>query len=229
MAGDLSVIIPAHNAAATLESTLRSASVADGLLEVVVVDDGSTDGTAALVEQLIDQWSDRGGARLRLVSQPQGGPSDARNRGAREAIGGVFCFLDADDTWLSPTPDPRRSKLADDRSAVSLGQVLCLGGDPPVPTGEPFAGFFTGAALIGRQAFDAVGPFDSALSLGEDLDWFLRARESGLPLSFHPEVALGYRLRPGSLSARRDARSHGLLVALHHAVDRRRPDQEVSP
>jgi glycosyltransferase involved in cell wall biosynthesis len=222
---DLSVIIPAHNAAATLPATLASLEGADGLLEVVVVDDGSTDGTGPLVRSLADR-AVSGPAGLRLVTQPRGGPSAARNRGAEEAEGEVLAFLDADDLWMAPAPDPRRTGLPDG-PAIALGRVLCHAGTPLVPQGEPFDGFFTGAALIRRPAFDRVGPFDTGLTLGEDVDWFLRAREAGVPLTFHPEVVLGYRLRPGSLSSRRTDRSHGLLAALHHSVDRRRTAPEV--
>jgi hypothetical protein len=65
------------------------------------------------------------------------------------------------------------------------------------------------------------------MDLGEDVDWFLRAREAGVAIVFGTEVVLAYRSRPGSLSSRRADRGHGLLHALHRSVDRRRSAEDL--
>ena len=106
--GDLSIIVPAHNAAATLEAAIGSALEADGLLEVVVIDDGSTDDTLARANEMAAAMSAAGGPLLRVLSQPQAGPSAARNFGAANAKGGLLAFLDADDRWVAGVPDSRR-------------------------------------------------------------------------------------------------------------------------
>ena len=110
---------------------------------------------------------------------------------------------------------------------MALGLIECRVGDPPQPSEAPFQGFQVGAALIPRDVFESVGPFEPSMDLGEDLDWFLRARDAGVRIVFGPEVVLSYRIRPGSLSARRQARGHGLLHALQRSVDRRRSTEQL--
>jgi glycosyltransferase involved in cell wall biosynthesis len=218
---DLSIIVPAHNAGATLEATLASARQADGLLEILVVDDGSSDDTLVRANRLARAWEQAGPPALRVLTQGQAGPSAARNLGAANAEGRLLAFLDADDTWLAGVPDARRDSLGTGPTVV-LGLIQCYAGEPGRPEGDPFEGFQVGAALIPREVFEAVGPFEPGMDLGEDVDWFLRAREAGVALVFGSDVTLAYRSAPGSLSARRADRGHGLLDALHRSVDRRR-------
>lgn len=226
--GDLSIIVPAHNAAATLEAAIGSALEADGLLEVVVVDDGSTDDTLARAKALTATMEAAGRPPLRVLSQPQAGPSAARNFGATNAKGELLAFLDADDRWVAGVPDSRRKGMTDGRT-VALGLIQYYVGDPAEPSGEPFGAFSACTALIPRDVFESVGPFEPGMDLGEDVDWFLRAREAGIVMVFGSEVVLEYRSRPGSLSSRRADRGHGLLQALHRSVDRRRSSEELGP
>jgi glycosyltransferase involved in cell wall biosynthesis len=222
---DLSIVVPAYNAEATLEATLASALGADGLLEVLVVDDGSSDDTLVRANELAAAWSESGRPPLRVLRQSQGGPSAARNLGAARAQGQLLAFLDADDTWLGGVPDSRRELLATGPT-VALGLIQCYSGERGEPFGDPFEGFQVGAALIPREVFESVGPFEPGMDLGEDVDWFLRARDAGVAIVFGSDVVLAYRSLPGSLSARRADRSHGLLEALHRSVDRRRSGRE---
>lgn len=91
----VSVVIPAFNAARTVDATLRSArGQTHRHLEILVVDDGSTDGTARLVEAHVAQDS-----RIRLIGQANGGVARARNRGIDEAAGEFVAPLDGDDLW----------------------------------------------------------------------------------------------------------------------------------
>lgn len=120
MSGTLvSVVIPAFNAAGTLDATLSSArGQSHRELEILVVDDGSTDGTAAIVEAHARQ-----DARVRLIAQANGGVARARNNGIAQASGAFIAPLDADDLWH---PDKTVLQLAalaaaGERAALAYG------------------------------------------------------------------------------------------------------------
>lgn len=90
----ISVVIPLYNKAAYVERAIHSVlAQGDTVMEIVVVDDGSTDDSAARVEAL-------GHPKVRLIRQPNGGPSSTRNRGIKETLGDFVAFLDADDVYL---------------------------------------------------------------------------------------------------------------------------------
>ena len=95
----ISVVMPLYNKEAEVERALRSVleqSLAPG--EIIVVDDGSTDGSRAIVERIIAEHPE---VEIRLIAQPNGGVSAARNRGIAEAKGDYIALLDADDMWLT--------------------------------------------------------------------------------------------------------------------------------
>ncbi len=237
MRAALTVVIPARNAAGTLGDTLASLVGVDRLAGVVVVDDGSTDGTAALARDhgrrlSLPLWvitslpSPQPSAGARLAAGPgpgSAGPAGARNLGASyartEGRGDVFAFLDADDLWCGGRPDPRWGPI-DAGAAISVGRSRCVDRSG-AEVGEPFDAFLNGAAFITGDCFDAVGGFDASLDGGEELEWYLRAIDAGAQVAWVDDVVLHYRLRPGSVSAGPSARSHGLLTALHRTIQRR--------
>ena len=204
-APDLSVVIPARDAAPTIEAAVRSVlASADGLLEVIVVDDGSRDdgGTRAAA---LDP-------RVRVLARGGDGAAAARNAGLAAARGALVGFLDADDEWLGGRPDPRRAAPAGDPGAVALGLTQLASG------GEPFALRSFGAALAAPSTWRALGPFDERLKRGEDVEWFLRAQDAGTRVITVYAVVQRYHRRPGTLSADPSA---GLLAGLHAAIERR--------
>lgn len=178
-----SVIVPARNAEATLSRTLQALGEQDldRDYEVIVVDDGSTDGTAALVASAAGP--------VRLVTQRASGPAAARNRGVAESRGGALAFCDAD---CCPEPGWLRAGVeALAQADLVQGKVLP---DPLAPLG-PFdrtlwvtreAGLWETASLfVTRAMFDRVGGFEQWLRplIGKDLAedvWFgWRARRAG--------------------------------------------------
>lgn len=210
---DLSVIVPVRDGAATLGTALRSvAERAEGLAEIVVVDDGSRDGSGEVAAA--------SGAPVRLIRLDGRGAGAARNAGVAAARGSLLGFLDADDEWLARAPDPRRALLAAEPGAIALGGVTVRQGEDE-RTGPLW---LFGAALLRPATFARVGPIDETLLGGdEDLDWFLRARETGVALRHTPEPVLRYVRRAGSLSA---DPAHGLLTGLRRSIRRR---TEASP
>ena len=111
--GDVSVIVPAHDAEQTIARALRSVDLQTVRpREVVVVDDASTDGTRAVVEGLSLS------VPIRVVASPRRGAAAARNAGVAAARGEIIAFLDADDAWYPTKLEEQLPLLVDDVSLV---------------------------------------------------------------------------------------------------------------
>jgi glycosyltransferase involved in cell wall biosynthesis len=193
-----SIIIPAYNRARLLRRSIGSVlAQTDDDFEVVVVDDGSTDDTAAVVESFPD-------ARVRYLPQPRSGVSKARNHGAASARGVHLVFLDSDDELLPCALARFRQELDATASAVVLSGWIDVSADRsvwrtavPGGPGVPEHGLFlAGTFAVARELFTAVGGYDDQLRFAEnsELGWRLRARigASGrrLPIVTAPLVVL---------------------------------------
>jgi len=213
----VTVVIPAHDAAAFIEDAVRSA-LAQTLpeLEVVVVDDGSTDATASVVAGIRD-------ARVRLIRTPNRGVGAARNLGWRAGRGELVAFLDADDSWF-PEKLAQQVEFLDRHEDVGLlgclmryetpsGRRMGTTGTAPLGPREREAvraaklmPFPISSVVARRWVLEALGGFDEELGkafagLVEDLD--LVARASRVARVDAVPVALGaYRLHGGSASSR---------------------------
>jgi glycosyltransferase involved in cell wall biosynthesis len=215
----VSVIIPAFDAAAFLPDAVASIRrQGTGGVEIVVVDDGSTDDTAAVARSL--------GADIRVIEVAHGGPAQARNAGVAAAGGEVITFLDADDVWPDGSLATRLSRLARDPAVdvvLGLTQAMVRRGDGDFePLGEPWHCPLVGCGAYRRRALDAVGLFDETLLQSEDLDWFLRMRERDVPTARIEDVTLHYRLHGGNLTRGAGPEARNLLLAVKRSLDRRR-------
>lgn len=202
----VSVIIPAYNAAPFIADTVQSAldqTFPD--LEVIVVDDGSTDGTVARLAAF--------GRRIRVYRQPNGGVARARNAGVALAGGQWLAFLDADDLWL---PDKIERQLAAAAAPMIYSDRYNFGarGDlpelqslvTPMREGDLFVpllregNFITlSSVLIRRVLFETLGGFYTGLNGTEDWDLWIRVAASQ-PIGLCPAPLVRYRFHPGGLS-----------------------------
>ena len=181
----ISVIIPAYNAEkwlrSSVESVKKQSRPAD---EIIIVDDGSTDGTPGLCREL--------GEQIRYMRRVNGGLSAARNSGVAMAKGDWFLFLDADDALYPDALEMLSSKAQSSGAEVVYGFVLQRGetllgtklhslpyavGAPPHPAAATF--WWTpistaGCALISRGLNEKIGGFDEAFRQVEDAEYWLR-------------------------------------------------------
>jgi glycosyltransferase involved in cell wall biosynthesis len=231
--GLVSVIIPVYNDAATVERTVSSGlnqTYSD--LEVLVVDDGSTDHTAALVQRMADVDN-----RIRLLQKPNGGLASARNYGIAHAAGEFIAPIDADDLWH---PEKIRKQMAVMRDrGDQVGLVYCWsraidGQDhvlwdvtPCNLRGDVYAALIirnflsSGAPLVRKCCAEAVGGYDTTLaSRGapccEDLKFNLDIAER-CDFDLVPEFLFSYRVRAGSMSTNIDAMLQSRKVVIEEA------------
>lgn len=219
----VSVVVPAHNAGATIEATVRSVlrqSLAE--LEVIVVDDGSTDDTVDRVQSL------QRDPRILLVQQPNAGPSAARNAGIAAASASTIGVLDSDDLWLPTYLATMTAALAsrpdaafaytdawlfdDARKLLSTRSVMGTP-KPPVAALADSKGFllelldrnfvFT-SATIRRDVLRELGGYDERLRYGEDFELWVRLVGSGRTPVCAPGRLAVHRRHVSSLTA--DAR-----------------------
>ncbi len=202
-----SVVIPTYNRLPILSQCLgalhQQQSAGDGY-EVVVVDDGSTDGTVEFLRSQAQRF-----AKVRLLQQAHQGPAAARNLGVEQARGDVIVFIDSDlvvtPVFLSAHERALRQTWAaqgDDR-AFTYGRVINTANFED-PTAEPYkltdfsaAYFATGNVAIARHWLLAVGLFDPRFKLygWEDLELGVRLKQRGLKLVKCPQ-AVGYHWHP---------------------------------
>ena len=215
----ISVIIPAYNAARFLAEAVASVRAQTvRAAEIIIVDDGSTDGTPAVIAAL--------GAGLRSVCQPQRGAAAARNRGAELAGGEWLAFLDADDLWLPgklavQLAWMREHPLSDVVFGHGLNFTVAAGG---VTRDElPRPAFLPAAALLRREYFRRHARFDETLRQNEALGWYLQLQAAGAALAVVPELVLRRRLHDGNLRRQGDGGRAEDLQLLRARIKRGRP------
>ena len=215
----VSVVIPVFNGERFLREAVRS--VLDqqyAPLEIIIVDDGSTDGTATVARSLP--------ATVRYLHQPNQGPAAARNRGIEQAQGGLIAFADADDLWPPAKLELQLPYLINDPGVeIVMGRVQLLS-----ETGLTESAFSVnlGCAVIRKSVFDRVGLFDETMRYSEDVDWFMRARESGAAIMTIDAVTLFYRQHEQNMTRGKSTSELNVLKALKRSLDRRRERASVA-
>lgn len=220
----VSVIVNVYNGERYLAEAIESVfAQTHRPLELIVVDDGSEDGTASVARKFEPE--------LRYVHQPNGGIGSARNHGVRLARGEYLAFLDADDRFV---PDKLERQLrafeADPELEMAFGHVReFISPDLPEEIAsrlrdpvDDVPWRMTNLMLVRREAYDRAGGFSTDLKVGVGVDWYARAVEAGLKETVVPQVVLERRLHAANNGIlQRDARPQYLSV-LKAAMDRRR-------
>lgn len=219
----ISVVIPTYNRVAYLLEAIDSV-LAQGYasLELIVVDDGSTDETAEVVAR-------RGGVRYH--HQANQGIAGARNAGVALARGAYLAFLDSDDVWM-PGKLARQMAVLDADAGVDLVYGHAEQFRSPDVEPEFWRGYrakpgvvaapVPSSMLIRRAAFDRVGPFDARFGIGIEMDWYARLTEARLRAVMLPDVLFRRRLHRSNFNiVRADEQSERLHV-LKAVIDRRR-------
>lgn len=233
----ISVIIPAYNAEATVLETIqtvRDQTYSD--LDIIVVDDGSTDGTLALVRGIRDE-------RLKIVAGAHLGLSAARNRGIEQARGEFMSFVDADDLW---TPDKLEMQLQALLSRPTVGiayswtafidqQGLFLFAKERMHfEGDVHAQLLRSCfiasgsnVLIRKSAVESVGLFDTNLRAAEDWEYWLRVAERW-HFVLVPRYHILYRVSSGAMSSDVAAIERANLIVLDRALQAAPPNIRIS-
>jgi len=223
----VSVIIPVFNGERFLREAVQSVlDQRHSSLEIIIVDDGSTDGTATVARSLSET--------VRYLHQTNQGPAAARNRGIEQARGGLLAFADADDLWPSTKLELQLSYLIrDPKIDIVLGLVqqvrLSEAADGPEEFAEPAFSVNLGSAIIRKFVFERVGLFDETMRYSEDVDWFMRAREAGAEIKTIDAVTLLYRQHEQNMTRGKSTSELNVLKALKRSLDRRRERSGVAP
>jgi GT2 family glycosyltransferase len=227
MVPQFSVVIPAYNASAFIIKALDSvASQSSVDYEVLLVDDGSTDDTAARVQSWAACHPEK---RLQLIRQANKGIGGSRNTGLRRATGHFVAFLDADDSW-----DP--AKL--ERVNTFLGQhpdidLVCHhewldrgNGAPRRLSHGPYCSYedllfkgnsiSTSATAVRRSTLVAAGGFSEDMSFNgvEDYDLWLRLARNGCRIGYLPEVLGTYRVQGQGITSKVDVHVRNTMNVL---------------
>ena len=220
----ISVIIPCYNAEAYLAEAIESAIAQDvGTLEIIVVDDGSTDGSSRVARRF--------GPPVRYVSKANAGISSARNRGVELSAGRYLTFLDADDLWPEGSLRLRLEYMRAHPNTECVFGALeefvspDLDQDKKSRLGRTHAAMparFAGSMLIERTAFLRVGLFHEGLKVGEMLDWVARAEQAGVVMCLLDAIVLRRRIHGNNTVTREKARRNDYLRALKMSLVRRR-------
>jgi glycosyltransferase involved in cell wall biosynthesis len=220
----LSVIIPVYNGERYLAETIESVLAQNNRsMEVIMVDDGSTDGSARIASNY--------GSTVRYCYQPNLGTAAAMNRGTDLASGEYFAFLGADDLW----PEDRiqlQLKAFNSHPDVDIvsGYVKQFFSSELTDevkkrirfSADLIPGYVIPAMLIKRQAFFRVGLFETQWKVGAEMSWYLRAQEKSLKIMMLPDLVLLRRIHESNKGITKHSFINQRAQILKAALDRRR-------
>lgn len=197
----VSVVIPVHDGERYLAEALHSAlAQTEPPLEILVVDDGSTDGSREVAARV---------PGVTVLSQARAGVAAARNAGIRRSCGELIALLDQDDLWMPEKLARQVDALcANATAAFALCHEIFFSdrGEAmprwvrPSPAERPVPAYEPSALVAWRKTFAQVGLFDPAFTMAPDSDWFFRAKDLGAQGVMVPELLLRRRMHAHNAS-----------------------------
>ena len=210
----ISVVIPVRNGAPFVASAMASVLGQNyGNLEVLLVDDGSTDGLSGRLEHYREF--------VRYIRQEQRGQAAARNHGIRESAGSLVAFLDIDDLWThSHLSSLRRSLDETPQAGIAQGAMRQFWAAPggKYKRSAPYRMPYLGSCLFRREVFRECGLFAESMPYGEDYDFIFRCWENDIIKVNVATLSLLYRRHPNNLSSGRNQAAH--LLVLKRRIER---------
>lgn len=229
----ISVIMAAYNRQKYVIEAIESVLSQNVELELIIIDDGSTDNTKPLIESYIEQHNLR--EKIRLYTQKNQGWAAAQNYAMSYANGDYFAFIDSDDIWL-PNKLAQQYKLLSEQTDLDMvfGHVQQFI-SPELTTQEQQKiycpaikqpGLLSVGMCIKRSAFYKVGEFNSKWQKGSFIDWFARAQEQSLKYSVLDDVVFKRRLHTSNLANVKHSSNLDYVRLLKEKLNRQRVNVE---
>ena len=226
----VTVIMPVYNGEQYLAEAIQSVltqSFSD--FELVIVDDGSTDGSGAIVQQFLPRYPN-----IRYLYQENAGVSAARNTGITANQTPLIAFLDQDDRW---TKDTLQHQITYHQShpevGYTLGHQICFL-EAGIATPKwfllqkldlPHIGYLPGTLMVKRWLFDQLGLFDTQYPISSDADWFARANDAKIPMHILSELILERRIHGRNQSQQAERIHTELFQLLQASIQRKKLNQ----
>jgi glycosyltransferase involved in cell wall biosynthesis len=209
----ISVVIPVYNCERYLGEAIRSVLSQDYCpLELIVVDDGSTDDSAAVAGRF---------PGVQVIRKPHAGIASTHNQGIGRCRGEWLAFLDSDDRWV-PGKLARQTRALEEDAGLDMVFGYCR----QFRAGETLAiqpGLAQCAMLVRRSSFERVGLYNEGRAIHHFVDWYARAQEAGLRSLMLPDIVYERRIHDQNIGRRLPAAQRlGYLRALRESLHRRR-------
>lgn len=224
----LSVIIPVYNAERHIRAAIESILAEQyPSLEIITVDDGSTDASAQIVQSFPE---------VTYYYQTNKGPAAARNLGIKQAKGEFILFLDADDLFpqgkirlqLNYFEQKPEIQITLGKSQVFFEEGASDAVFRFTDDSHQMLNILLGSGIYRRSLFDQIGFFDESLYFGEDFDFYNRVRERGIPMLVTNDIVLLYRRHSTNMTQEMDLMKLQTIQMLKRSLDRRRKEGTVN-
>jgi glycosyltransferase involved in cell wall biosynthesis len=218
----ISVIIPLFNGEKYLEEVINSVlrqSFQD--FELIIVDNGSTDGSISIVNQFKN--------RIKLLKEPRKGVAAARNSGIKNAQGACIAFLDQDDYYLPSALESLYKAIKNTDLMAVMGKTQYLFETPLTRKRWPqiseegiLFSKLLGACVFKRELFEKLGYLLENPEISDDVEWFYRLDQKGIEIQKIDSVTLTYRQHDNNTTSSQSYTQGVILKLLKHTLDQRR-------